>query len=295
MSHESQSPEAAARRSNRRALGADAGASLIKLAARDAGGEFEFASFPAGELEGVARWVQAFAPDHLGVTGGGASRLAPRLLRDCARVDEFEAWGAGARTLLADAEARFLLVSLGTGTSIMLVEPGGVRRVGGTALGGGTVLGLGAALLGAKCFEEVARLAARGDRRRVDLLVSDIYPDGECPLPGELNASSFAKLARLPTAQSAASHDLAHGVMGLVGENVGLICSGLAAAAQADPIVFGGTTLRDNPALVEILRRTCARLGRRSIFLARGEYAGALGALECSDAADAPPSNTASR
>jgi type II pantothenate kinase len=280
----SQTPEAPAPSPGRRALGADAGASLIKLAAQRASGQLELACFPAGALEEVAHWVDSFAPDWVGLTGGGARGLARRLDFDTARVDEFEAWASGARALLGDAGVdaeRFLLVSLGTGTSAMLVEPGGVRRVGGTALGGGTVVGLCAALIGATSFD--------------DLLVSDIYRDGEGPLPGEVNASSFAKLARLPAAQRAAARDLAHGVMGLVGENVALICCGLAAAARADRIVFGGTTLRGNPALVEILAGTCAARGQQAIFLSRGEYAGALGALERCAAAAASPRDTASR
>jgi type II pantothenate kinase len=294
----SQTLEAPAPIPGRRALGADAGASLIKLAAQRSGGPLELASFPAGALEEVAHWVDSFAPDCVGLTGGGARGLARCLDFDTARVGEFEAWASGARALLGDAGVdaeRFLLVSLGTGTSAMLVEPGGVRRVGGTALGGGTVVGLCAALIGATSFDEAASLAARGDRRRVDLLVSDIYRDGEGPLPGEVNASSFAKLARPPAAQRAAARDLAHGVMGLVGENVALICCGLAAAARADRIVFGGTTLRGNPALVEILAGTCAARGQQAIFLPRGEYAGALGALERSAAAAASPRDTASR
>ena len=284
----SQSSQAPPRPPGRRALGADAGASLVKLAARNASGDLEFACFPAGDVDAVKHWVNAFAPDSVGLTGGGAPGLARSLGLDTARIDEFEAWAAGARALLGDADGAagcFLLVSLGTGTSAMRVDPGGVRRVGGTALGGGTVVGLCTALLGATRFDEAAQLAARGDRRRVDLLVSDIYRDGEPPLPGELNASSFAKLAHLPAGQRATDRDLAHGVMGLVGENVALICCGLAATAQAERIVFGGTTLRGNPALVRILGDTCAMLGWRAVFPSGGEYAGALGALERSAAA----------
>ena len=63
-------------------------------------------------------------------------------------LDEFDAWRAGAIRLLErqgeKPPERDLLVSLGTGTSMLLVEPGRANRVGGTALGGGTLLGLGA-------------------------------------------------------------------------------------------------------------------------------------------------------
>jgi type II pantothenate kinase len=68
--------------------------------------------------------------------------------------------------------------------------------------------------------------------------------------------------------------------MGMVGENVGLICGGLAAATQADTIVFGGSTLRNNPALVAVLQGVTAAIGRKAHFLPDGEFGGALGALE---------------
>jgi type II pantothenate kinase len=165
----------------------------------------------------------------------------------------------------------------------MLVEPGGVTRVGGTALGGGTIVGLGAALCGERDFDAIAALARCGDRRRVDLLVSDIYPAGEFALPGEINAASFAKLARDGRAPAAA--DLAHGIMGLVGENVGLVCGGLAQRLDVELIVFGGSTLRANPALSAILGGVCTFLGRSPHFLADGQYAGAFGALALGEAA----------
>ncbi len=162
----------------------------------------------------------------------------------------------------------------------MRVEGTRVARVGGTALGGGTILGLGAALVGTADFADLASLAHRGDRRRVDLLVSEIYRTGDSPLPGDLNASSFAKLALGSANETPARADLAHAIMGLVGENVALICNGLAAAAGVKRIVFGGTSLRGNESLVEILRVLTAAEGREAILLPNGEYAGALGAME---------------
>jgi type II pantothenate kinase len=263
-------------------LGADVGATLVKLVARSGDGELRFEILPSHAIDRAAREVERLRPAGLGLTGGGAPELARLLGLDTATVPEFEAWPAGAAVLLArqgeTPPERDLLVSVGTGTSALLVEPGRTARVGGTALGGGTLLGLAAALLSTSRFDEVVALAAEGDRSRVDLLVGDIDPDGVIPLPRELNAASFAKLAR-DGAGPAARCDLAHALVGLVAENVGLVCGGIAAATAAKRIVFGGATLRDNTPLREILGPAASMLGRPVVFLADGEFAGALGAL----------------
>jgi type II pantothenate kinase len=259
--------------------GADVGATLVKLAVRDGRGDTSTATLPAEALDAVAERLRDLAPTRLGLTGGGAPRLVERLAQSAVLVGEFEAWAEGARRLLGrDAPERFLVVSVGTGTSALLVEPKRVARVGGTALGGGTIVGLGAALCGVRDFDAIAALAARGDRRRVDLLIRDIYPEGDFLLPGDVNAASFAKLA-LPDGGAPDAADLAHGIMGLVGENVGLICAGLAARLEVELIAFGGSTLRDNPALTAILGGVCAVLRRKPHFLADGQFTGAVGAL----------------
>lgn len=265
-------------------LGVDVGATLAKLAIARGEGRIEYRLAPAHAIEQLALEVEALAPDRVGVTGGGALPLSSILSLDTAPVGEFEAWGAGSRALLREegyaTRERHLMVSLGTGTSAMLVDGERVTRIGGTALGGGTLLGLGAALTGVNDFAALVSLAGGGDRRRVDLLVSDIYRAGALPLPGDLTAASFGKLAGPARDGAPAPRDLAHAVIGLVGENVGLICGALALLAGVTRIVFGGTTLRGNPALVEILRGRCAAMAREAVFLRDGEFAGALGALE---------------
>jgi type II pantothenate kinase len=265
-------------------LGIDVGATLAKFAIARGEGRIDYRLVPAYDIERLSLEVEGLAPDRIGLTGGGAIPLARHLSLDTTAVNEFDAWGAGSQALLAAqglaTGERHLLVSLGTGTSAMLVDGTRVTRVGGTALGGGTLAGLGAALTGVADFESLLALARDGDRRRVDLLVSDVYPAGNLPLPGALTAASFAKLADPARHTAPAPRDLAHALLGLIGENVGLICGALAIAVGAKRIVFGGTTLRGNAVLVDILRGLCATLGREAVFLRNGEFAGALGALE---------------
>jgi len=260
------------------------GSTLAKLAVREADGLHRFVLLPSEEIERAAREVEAIAPRHLGLTGAGASRLAQLLGLDTTPLTEFDAWRAGSSALLSrqgePPSTRDLVVSVGTGTSMLLVEPERSLRIGGTALGGGTLLGLGAALVGSSDYAELLGLAEGGDRGRVDLLVSDIDADGLLPLPGHWTASFCAKLARSP--ETADPRDVVHALLGLVGENIGILASTLAAASDARRIVYGGSTLRDNALLRDILSGYA--FAREVLFLEDGEFAGALGALELASA-----------
>jgi type II pantothenate kinase len=273
-------------------VGIDAGSTLIKLAIRGEGGPLRLELAPADAFARVARDVGSLAPARVAVTGGGAERLARALGATALAVGEFDAWAAGARALLeveshAAAAERFLLVSVGTGTSCVLVDGETVTRVGGTALGGGTLLGLGAALTGRSAFDEIVALAAAGDRGRVDLLVSDVYPDGLPELPGAATAANFGKLAQARRGGGSADpRDLAGALVGLVGENVALLCNALAAQVGVRTLVFGGSALRANPPLANLLVAFTAAFGREPVLLARAEHAGAIGALLAAERGD---------
>ena len=267
---------------HRPAAGADVGASLIKLALRDDRGRLALECFASDATGQAAERIHDVAPGRVAVTGCGAPQLARQLPGKAFRIDEFEAWAVGARACLQrepPAPDRFLMVTIGTGTSALLVEPTGARRVGGTALGGGTIVGLAGPLLGTTDFDAVAELAAGGDRSQVDLLVGDIYED-DFELSGALNAASFGKLARGATSRP---EDRAHALMGLVGENVGMICAALAQHEGVDRVVFGGGSLRRNAALGGILRAMCQVRGLLAEILPDGEYTGALGALTAAE------------
>lgn len=275
-------------------MGVDVGATLAKLAVRGADGSLDFSFLPASDLPTVARRIEDRVPGRIGLTGCGATALEARLGAPCFRFLEFEAWGRGSRHLLEaqgfDPGEPYLLVSLGTGTSILLVEGDAISRVGGTALGGGTVLGLGAALTGLEDHDAICRLAQDGERRHVDLRVGDIYQENEIPLPAETTAASFGKvLHRAPGASGSKNlgpgrapghEDLAAAVMGLVGENVALICAGLGRASGIKRLVYGGGALHDNPVLVSILLGVSAGMGAEPVLLENGNFAGALGVLE---------------
>lgn len=232
---------------------------------------------PADDPGVACAQIAAWNPRTVAATGGGAERLAARMPDVPFELfPEFEAWARGVPAIAAieglDLPAGYLVVSLGTGTSVLWVRDGRCERVGGSALGGGSLLGLGKLLLDTDSFERIAELARGGDRRRVDLLVGDIYRGEETPLPRDLNAASFGKIdSREPA-------DLANALMGLLGENIALICGELARTRDLDAIVYCGSTLNGNPVLSQTLDLVSATMGRRALFPAAGAFGGAIGA-----------------
>ncbi len=264
-----------------RRAGVDAGATLTKIARAGADGPELFAIPSERTDETVARLADL---DEVACTGGNGSRLAARLDVRTRAVPEFEAWRRGVRRLLGDVAAeRYLVATVGTGTSILLVEGDRVTRLAGTPLGGGTVLGLGGALAGTSDFEALCELARRGDRSRVDLSVADIYDASEAPLATDVVAAAFARLPDGPhrAETPARPEDLARSVMAMVGENVALLAGSLSLVARVEQIVAGGSTLQGNPTLTDALADYVGRFGRKLHVLEDGGFAGALGALSC--------------
>lgn len=78
---------------------------------------------------------------------------------------------------------------------------------------------------------------------------------------------------------SARPEDLAAAVMGLVAENIALLCSAHARQAGVSTIVYGGSTLTENPMLIEIIQTLTGLLGQQALILPEAGHAGALGAL----------------
>lgn len=259
-------------------VGLDLGSTLAKVAIVDRGA-LRVSHHPVEDRDAIAAALAGQEDQPLAVTGAGAGAWAQRFASRGPRViSEFEAAARGARVLLARAsilaDEPFLVVSVGTGTSVLRVEGDQVTRVGGTALGGGTLRGLGRLLCGTDDYGTLAALAAEGNRQGVDLLVRDVYPGGTDELLGALTAANFGRIA-----SRAAAPDLAHGLCGLLGENLGLICGGLARLHGASQVLYCGGTLHDNTALAGILIGTTQFAGAPAQILPEGTYCAAVGSL----------------
>ena len=273
----------------REEAGLDVGATLAKAvvvaagAALDDPGTYQTLVCPSSDVAALSAFLGRHPNASLAATGAGSGRLQNvlKIAGEIALTDEFEAWGEGERVLLARADfvptTPHLLVSLGTGTSILRVgQEGRVARVGGTGLGGGTLRGFGQLLLGQVDHDALTALAGQGDRRRIDLLVRDLYQSGEISLQGNLTASNLGRVS------SRDSRDIAHAITGLIGENVALLAAALSkqeAAPGPLDVVYAGATLIRNVALKDILAFATSVGGARARFLPHGEFVGALGAL----------------
>jgi type II pantothenate kinase len=273
----------------REEAGLDVGATLAKGVVVAAGapledpGTYQTLVCASSDVAALSAFFAGHPNASLAATGAGSGRLQ-KVLKGAGEImltGEFEAWGDGERVLLARADfvptTPHLLVSLGTGTSILRVgQEGRVARVGGTGLGGGTLRGFGQLLLGQVDHDALTTLAGQGDRRRIDLLVKDLYQSGEMPLQGNLTASNLGRVS------SRDSRDIAHAITGLVGENVALLAAALS-KQEATPgpldVVFAGSTLIRNVALKDILAFATSVGGARARFLPYGEFVGAVGAL----------------
>jgi pantothenate kinase len=71
---------------------------------------------------------------------------------------------------------------------------------------------------------------------------------------------------------------MAAAIMGLVAENIALLCNARATASGVSRIVYGGSTLNDNPTIVHTVRLLTSLMGFEAIVLADSGHAGALGA-----------------
>ena len=275
-----------------RGCGIDIGGSLTKIAVVYPGEELIFNLLPEHNCQQVVDYVLKLGVQFCGVTGSGASEFKLRLrnLEEAGQeripqvfcVNEFVAWGTGVGKLLptsSGVELPYLLGSIGTGTSILLVNGFTITRVGGTALGGGTICGLGRLLWPGRTFEELCQLAERGKRSKVDLLLQDIYAPGQVGISGHTTASNFGRLASESVPRPPDS-DLMAGIMGMVGENISLIASGFMPLARTHTIVYAGSTLRHNPALERVLTESAQLLNHRAVILERGEFTGAVGAYQ---------------
>lgn len=214
----------------------------------------------------------------LAVTGGRSWQLPDRLgAARVVKVDEPTATAVGG--LLEDAPTPAIVVSLGTGTGIVLADPPSApQRLVGSGIGGGTLLGLAKLLLGTTDVARIGDLAKHGDLSRCDLTVGDILGGGVGPVPAEATAAHFARVAREGSVVPR-PEDIAATLLNLIGQAVLRLAFEAARFHQARSIVLVGHVLdvpgfRDAIERIPLLDRSYVRI------VSEPGFAVARGALE---------------
>ena len=207
------------------------------------------------------------------VTGTGSSYIGDEYNGiEILKVNEFDAIGYGGIILSKLDEA--LIVSIGTGTTIVHSNLDKNVRIGGTGLGGGTLVGLGRAILGNKeeiNFKNLIDIAKRGDSKNVDLTIGDISKDDILDMSKDITAANFAGVSKKSN-----DADFIAGVVNLILENICLLVKTL---DRQLPVVFIGTMVVDDyikNRLVEISKYT----KNEYVFVDNAEFAIAIGAYE---------------
>ena len=177
--------------------------------------------------------------DRVIMTGVGSSFLNDNLYGiDTMHVSEFECVGRGG-LYLSDFDSA-IVVSMGTGTSIVYAKSDGTNEyMGGTGVGGGTLVGLSKQMLGISDIQHMIELANDGDIEKIDLRIRDITKN-DIGLASYMTASNFGKLSDIAT-----KGDLAIGIINMVFESIGMLAVFAARSKSTRDIVLTGnlTTL----------------------------------------------------
>ena len=149
------------------------------------------------------------------LTGVGSAYIRQPLYGiPTAKADEFLADGLGATYHTELTET--IVVSMGTGTSLVRVSKDGIQHIGGIGIGGGTIMGLSNLLLKTSDIREIIELAQRGNLSNIDLQIQDITTAPLEGLPLDATASNFGKVRGAVSLE-----DTALGILNMVLQCIG--------------------------------------------------------------------------
>ena len=172
------------------------------------------------------------------LTGVGASYInTPIYGMPTNKAEEVIADGLGAR-YETDLE-RMIVVSMGTGTSLVRCDGDNIKHIGGIGIGGGTLQGLSRILLKTDDIKQVSTLAMQGDISNINVLIGDISAQPLPGLPMDATASLFGNAK-----SNASREDIALGLICMVLQSIGsgTILSSLGSGIK-EFVLIGNLTL----------------------------------------------------
>ncbi len=268
--------------------GVDFGTTLVKVFITRDSDFFHFPllrTFPRDNPNALVDHLQLQDVTHISATGIAIPETLPPFALIPPDGDpiqrEFHLQANGARKILSTEFAKqpttFLLASIGTGTSYVLVTPDAVQPFPfGSGFGGGYIRGFGTSIGIAGC-QDIERMASLGTPP--DILLKEILPQKTGMLEGEFIIAHFGRAPYTQTSTHQAN--LMASAMRLVAAN---IVKDIAMIGMVPPfnetsqVVFIGSTIPTFPTLRKFLEQYCALLGKQPYFLEDGAYAGAIGA-----------------
>jgi type II pantothenate kinase len=207
----------------------------------------------------------------IAITGVGATSLPDQLFGiPVSPVEEFTAIGLGG--LFLAKKKRAIVVSMGTGTALVLAHDKSVRHLGGSGIGGGTLIGLSRYILNTADFEYIVNLAKSGSLDKIDLNISDISSKNLGDIPLSATASNFGKHL-----DNASQPDIALGLINLVCQTIGMMAVFASREHQVDEIVLTGKLVR-LPQAKEIFKRLGRLFGKEFYIPENADYSTAVGA-----------------
>ena len=209
--------------------------------------------------------------EHVMLTGVGSAYIdEPIYGLPTSKSEEFIADGLGA--MYESKLDKMIVVSMGTGTSLVKCEGDNIRHIGGIGIGGGTLSGLSRIMLKTDDVKQIANLAKEGDVSKINLLIGDISAK---PLPG-LPMNAVASLFSNAKA-NATREDIAKGLIWMVLQCIGsaTILSSLESGIK-DFVLIGNLTLL--PACKDIFPAIGNLYGVRFHIPQHSEFCTAIGA-----------------
>jgi len=239
-------------------------------------------------LAGVVGECYTFKPPRKENDESDSGRTTPEE-KPTSKSSEFWSRKVQRDTIETEKSYPYLLVSIGTGVSVIRVDgPGEFERISGSTIGGGTYWGLCRLLTDVESFDTILDLADKGDADKVDMMVGDIYGKDSSALeklnlPSSVVASSFGKLvSKTEVAAGVEQQDLAKALLMMITNNIAQVAYLNAQLHSTHRIYFVGNFLRHNNISMQRLAYSIdfwSKGEMEALFLEHEGYFGALGAF----------------
>ena len=206
----------------------------------------------------------------IALTGANSIKIKEIQGKKIIKVNEIEAIAKGASFLSKQKE--FLAASAGTGICFVSVKRKKNAHIGGTAIGGRTLLGLSYFLTKKTDFKEIESCAKKGNLKKMDLMLKDVYPKGIGLLKKNVSVAHFGKT------KSRKKEDLCAGVFNMVSQGISTHALLAAKSAGHKKIVFVGSLAESS--LFKKTFNECKKVFdlAEGIFPKNAGYATAIGA-----------------